>query len=162
MNLQELVSIAEDGPWCGTKPPGHPPRPHLRSAAFASLSAHEASHTHPVSPELAACLWQSIQLYQAGQRLQKLGGNNAELGGAVGDAASGYFDDTCGSVPWSVIIYWLTHNPPPPPPWLQLVNSAVDTATLAAKIGGDICSQLQNGARTIIKENLPGYAANAR
>lgn len=162
MNLKQLVSIAEDGPWCGTKPPGHPPIPRPRADALASLSATDQKHMHAAPPEVVANLWQSITLYQVGQRLEKLGGNNAELGGVVTGAASGYFDDTCGSVPWSVILYWLLHNPPPPPPWLQLVTSAVDTATIASKISGDLGSQLQNGARAIIKENLPGFSANAR
>ena len=32
MTLRLLASIAEDGPWCGTRPPGRPHPPHFRDA----------------------------------------------------------------------------------------------------------------------------------
>ena len=160
MNLKEIVSLVEDGPWCGTRPPGHPPRPH--ADVFNLLDTGEFARTRQVAPELAASLWQSVQVYQSGKRLEKLGGANGELGGVAVNAAEGYFDDTCGSVPWSVILYWLLHNPPPPPPqWLGQLINAVDTATLGSKIGGELGGQLQNASRSIIKENLPGFTANA-
>ncbi|MES2106573.1 MAG: hypothetical protein V4634_21320 [Pseudomonadota bacterium] len=162
MNLKEIVTLVEDGPWCGTRPPGHPPRPRPHADVFQLLSTGEISHARQVVPELVASLWQSVQVYQSGKRLEKLGGANGELGGAAVIAAEGYFDDTCGSVPWSVILYWLLHNPPPPPPqWLGQLINAVDTATLGSKIGGELGGQLQNASRAVIKENLPGFTANA-
>ncbi|HTD04354.1 hypothetical protein [Undibacterium sp.] len=162
MNLKEIVSFVEDGPWCGTRPPGHPPRPRPHADVYQLLSTGETSHARQVVPELVASLWQSVQLYQSGKRLEKLGGANGELGGATVNAAEAFFDDTCGSVPWSVILYWLLHHPPHPyPQWLgQLVN-AVDTATLGSKIGGELGGQLQTASRAIIKENLPTFSANA-
>ncbi|MPW21984.1 hypothetical protein GCT13_35345 [Paraburkholderia sp. CNPSo 3157] len=161
MNLKALVSVAEDGPWCGTKPPWHRPVPQPHPTTFASLKVFEKRpHPEPVSPELVASMWQSIQLFQAGQRLESLDGNIMELGSTVARAASVFFDDQCGSVPWSVILYWLLHNPPPPPPpWLQLVTDAVSMASIATRIGGDIGGQMLDGAQTIIKENLPGASA---
>ncbi|MGU7770188.1 hypothetical protein ACV229_08385 [Burkholderia sp. MR1-5-21] len=163
MNLEELVAVAEDGPWCGTKPPGRPPIPRPHPTAFASLRVVETPQHELMSQELIASMWQAIQLFQAGQQLETLDGSIAELGGTVESAASGFFDDTCGSVPWSVILYWLTHNPPPPPsPWLQLVSAAVSTATIASRIGGEIGGVMLNGAQGVIKENLPGYSAAVR
>lgn len=162
MNLKELVSVAEDGPWCGTKPPGWRPLPGPHPTAFA-LEVVEKPQREPVSPERVAAMWQSIQLFQAGQSLQRLGGDIAELGASVSDSASDYFDDQCGSVPWSVILYWLTHNPPPPPaPWLQLVTAAVSTANIATKIGSEVGGMMLNGATAVIKENLPGPSAAAQ
>jgi hypothetical protein len=163
MNLQELVSVAEDGPWCGTKPSWHRPGPHPHPTAFASLNVLEKRPQQElVSPELVASMWQSIQLYQVGERLENLGVNISELGSTVTRAASAFFDDQCGSVPWSVILSWLLHNPPPPPPpWLQLVTDAVSTASIATKIGGDIGSQMLGGAQAIIKESLAGAPAAA-
>ncbi|MEM5383259.1 hypothetical protein VSR68_06600 [Paraburkholderia phymatum] len=160
MNLKELVSVAEDGPWCGTKPPGRRPVPQPHPTAFALKVFEQRPQPEMVSPELVASMWQSIQLFQAGQRLEGLEGDIRELGSTVARAASVFFDDQCGSVPWSVILYWLLHNPPPPPPpWLQLVTDSVSMVSIAAKIGGALGSQMFDGAQAVIKENLPGASA---
>lgn len=123
MKLQTAVSIAEDGPWCGTHPPlrpGHGPRP------FSSFTLHQPinmSDPQPIPWDLgvvAVGLYGSISLYQASQLL---GGAEARQ---VGAAAERMFDDYCGTVVPSYWIIWILIHwpPPPPPPWLQDIVTA--------------------------------------
>jgi hypothetical protein len=162
--LAKLVSFVDDGPWCGTKPPGHPPRPgHLESFLRRSVD-QVALNPQPLPPgpppEIAAYLWQSVQLYQLGQIAAgaKVSGNLAE---ALTGAAETIFDDYCGTVPISVLIQWLLHHPPPPPPpWLDVISQSVTTALVATKLGGDLGKQLHGAAVSVIQgEIIQGKAA---
>ncbi|GGF09811.1 hypothetical protein GCM10011611_14160 [Aliidongia dinghuensis] len=53
----------------------------------------------------------AIRLHQIGAAVT---GPMAE---AFSSGAEMLFDDTCGSVPLSELIWILLHRPPPPPPW---------------------------------------------
>jgi hypothetical protein len=154
--LAKLVSFVDDGPWCGTKPPGHPPRPHLESLVRNSLDqvALNPQPLPPGPPELTAYLWQSVQLYQLGQIA-----SGAKVAGNLGDALTGeatrIFDDTCGNVPLSVLLQWLLrHPPPPPPPWLEVISQAVSTVLIASKLGGDLGKQLHGAAVAVIQGEI--------
>ena len=154
--LAKLVSFVDDGPWCGTKPPGHPPRPGLLESLIRR-SVNEVAlnpQPEPPAPEITAYLWQSVQLYQLGQIAAgaKVSGNLAE---ALTGAAETIFDDYCGTVPISVLIQWLLHHrPPPPPPWLDVIAQSVTTVLVATKLGGDIGKQLQGAAVSVIQGEI--------
>src|SRR5262245_60228958 len=85
MDLQALVAIAEEGPWCGNRPPGQPrlhpsleaswslfgSRPELRRHQ-ANLSSQEIFGPEPDPWRLGAIevgLYGAIALYQLGKRL---------------------------------------------------------------------------------------------
>jgi hypothetical protein len=162
--LARLVSFVDDGPWCGTKPPGHPPRHHLEALLRQSgdTVALNPQPLPPGPPELAAYLWQSVRLYQLGQitASAKVSGNLAE---GLTSAAETIFDDYCGTVPISVLLQWLLHHrpPPPPPPWLDVISQAVSTVLVATKVGGDFGKQLQGAAVSVIQgEIIQGKAAS--
>jgi len=153
MSLRKLVAFADEGPECGTKPPGyHPPRPHLE---IALSRATEPDPSPWRVDERQAIFWQSIQLHQVGQRLEQVKGNVGEVGGQVTASAESLFEGWCGSVPWSVLLQWLLHHPPPPPPWLHQILSASVTLELATKAGGDFGKSLAGAASALIAANLP-------
>ena len=81
MSLPKLVSFIEDGPWCGTKPPGfHPPRPgHV--GTFVRNLDEVALNPQPLppAPETAAYLWQAVRLYQYGNLLSAAFGKATAL-----------------------------------------------------------------------------------
>jgi hypothetical protein len=161
--LAKLVSFVDDGPWCGTKPPGHPPRLVLETLLRhnGDTVALNPQPEPPGRPELSAYLWQAVRLYQLGQIAgsAKAAGNVAE---ALTGAAETLFDDWCGTVPISVLIQWLLHHPPPPPPWLDVISQAVGTVLVATKAGGDLGKQLQGAAVSVIQGELVQAKAAAR
>src|SRR5207302_8439050 len=68
MTLRLLVSIAEDGPWCGTRPPGRPHPPHFREAMLRT--AGELSGPIPDPWRLGMMevgLYGAISLHQLGR-----------------------------------------------------------------------------------------------
>ena len=157
MLLPKLVSFVDDGPWCGTKPPGfHPPRPgHIET--FARSSAEEVAlnpQPLPPLPATAAFLWQAVRLHQYGQLLSaaKVPGNAAEA--LFTEAGRIYDDGDCGNVPWSVILQWLRHPPPPTPPWVEVIGQAVTNVLIAAQVGGEVGRQLQGAATSIIQGQI--------
>ncbi len=161
--LAKLVAFVDDGPWCGTRPPGHPPRPHFETFLrhSADAAALNPQPLPPGPPELSAYLWQAVRLYQLGQLVagSKAAGNVAE---GLGSAAESLFDDYCGTVPISVLIQWLLHHPPPPPPWLDVISQAVGTILVATKVAGDLGKQLQGAAAAVIQGELGQAKAAAR
>ena len=141
MTLSKLASIAEDGPWCGTRSHVGPPRPRPMAETMAT-GRHDSLGPHPepwvVSHLLSAAerwnvvagplpdpwtvgyvevgLYAAITMHQLAQRI---GGDDAKQ---MTTAAERIFDETCGSIPISLLIWILLHRPPPPPPpWLQQV-----------------------------------------
>jgi hypothetical protein len=160
--LARLVSFVDDGPWCGTKPPGHPPRFNLETLLRqGDPAALNPQPIPPGAPELSAYLWQAVRLYQLGQLVagSKAAGNVAE---GLGGAAEMIFDDYCGTVPISVLIAWLLRHPPPPPPWLDVISQAVGTILVATKITGDLGKQLQGAAASVIQGELSQAKAATR
>ena len=158
MSLSKLVSFVEDGPWCGTRPPGfHPPRPgQIEAILRASLADEVTINPQPLPPrtETAAFLWQAIRLHQYGQILA-----NAKVGGSVTEAlfqrsTEIYDDGWCGSVPWQVLLQWLRNPPPPPPPWLELIGQAVTNVLIGGRMGGEFGKQLNTAAAAVIVEHL--------
>jgi hypothetical protein len=157
--LARLVAFVDDSPVCGTKPPGHPPHPpHIIEALVRRGVEQVALNPQPLPPgpppELAAYLWQSVRLYQLGEiaSAAKVTGN---LGEALTTEATRIFDDTCGSVPISVLIQWLLHHPPPPPPpWLDVISQAVGTVLVANKLSGDLAKQLHGAAVSVIQGEI--------
>ena len=129
MSLQKLVSIAEDGPWCGNVP--RKPWPHLTSLVFGPRPEPWRFNEGP-SPEpwdiagRQIGLYGAIRMFQFGQQLR---GDTAQQ---MTSAAARYFDEWCGTVPLSVLIYWLLHHPPPPPPpWLERMSYLANTVIFA-------------------------------
>jgi hypothetical protein len=137
MNLETLVNIAQEGPWCGIRPPGHPAlhpslkaawdklgsRPELRRH-HADAFSHEVFGPEPDPWRLGAVevgLYGAIALHQMAQRLS---GGAAD---SVRSAALAVFDDTCSAVSPSELIWLLLHRPPPPMPrWLSALVFAGD------------------------------------
>jgi hypothetical protein len=143
MTLALLVSIAENGPWCGTHPPGRGPRPpHFLPSAHAEPEARlveeKAFGPRPEpwrfgpSPEpwrlgvIEVGLYGAIALNQTGRIV------SGPAAGGYASAASALFDETCGTVPLSELIWILLNRPPPPPPqWLNVLTSAGETLAFA-------------------------------
>jgi len=104
VDLQTLVTVAEDGPWCGTRPPG---RPHLGPAGTPMVSEWHRDADNTPNPwrqgTVEVGLYGAITLYQLAQRVA---GPTSE---ALGAAAEALFSDTCGTVPLSVLIWFLLH-----------------------------------------------------
>ncbi|HVH77884.1 MAG TPA: hypothetical protein VM782_00715 [Stellaceae bacterium] len=129
MSLATLINIAEDGPWCGTRPPGrphlpHPPVTHLHEARVAAAQSPEPDPWRLGTVEVG--LYGAITLYQIGRLVS---GPAAE---GFGSAAESLFDDTCGSIPISELIWLLLHRPPPPPPqWLSQLTFAGEMLAFA-------------------------------
>jgi hypothetical protein len=163
MSLRKLLALAEDGPWCGTKPPGiHPPHLLGELAARPITGAGptpERWHDGGYGNDREAFFWQAIQLRQIGQRLEQMKGGVSDLGAQVSSSADAFFDDWCGTVPWSVLIQWLLHHPPPPPPWLEQVSFAAVVLELATKAGGESGKNLGGAASGLIAAGLPQSSA---
>lgn len=133
MRLETLVSIAETGPWCATRLPAHPRlRPSFemswdifgsgsqscwRDGGAPSQSRHEIFGPEPDPWRLGAIcvgLYGAIALYQMGCRLSGAAAKD------IRSAAFVLFDEICGPVPSSELIWLLLNHPPPaPPPWLN-------------------------------------------
>lgn len=127
MKLGTLVDIAESGPWCGTKPPGHVlfkpkhgpgPGPQFMVAAPHPLAELEPSPQPWRNVDEFAALCASIKLYQISRLLP------AKEGKELASAAEEYFDEYCGNG-WQSWIYVILHFPPPnPPPWVEEIALA--------------------------------------
>src|SRR4051812_39523708 len=174
MSLSNLVSIAEDGPWCGTHVPGRPPhlpgpRPHAWSlrGGWASEPSDPSSWRAGPSPEpwklgeVEVGLYAAIALYQLGQ--------GSSLGEQATGAAQRIFDDTCGTVSFSMLIWILLHRPPPPPPpWLQQITFLAEMARLkgisqAEAIASAVNKQLQESLKNIVSGQVEqGLTSQAR
>jgi len=141
MSFHILVDIAENGPWCGTRPPGRPrPHPHPQSSQ-ERLDTRLHGEVFGPRPEpwrfgpvpdpwrlgvIEIGLYGAITLNQTGRLV---GGPAAE---AFTSAANILFDDTCGTVPLAELIWLLLHRPPPPPPqWLNVLTYAGETLAFA-------------------------------
>jgi hypothetical protein len=169
MSLKQLVALANEIPYCGTRPPGHPrhwpPGQELARHGMTTpvpFSAKDEPYPSPWSIELSTSFWSAIMLYQVGERLEQIKGAPGELGGQVIGAATALFEDQCGAVPLSVLIQQLLHPPPPRPPWLETVTVATASVELGAQMGGDFGKQLAGAAATLIKTNLPQRHADAK
>lgn len=151
MSLAKLVLLADDIPWCGTRPP-RPPLPGHIPTLF-SIRGESELNPQPLPPlEIAAAAWQSVALTQFAQAAA-----DAKAGGAaemLNQRAAALFDEWCGTVPLSVLIQLLRHPPPPPPPWLSIAGQAAGLAVVGARMGGDLGKQLQSAAEGMIKEQL--------
>ena len=180
MSLETLISIAEDGPWCGTRPPGRP-RPHpvlqqRRETARAEQAAEAVRGPRPEpwwvlgpqpdpwrfgpSPDpwvLGAVeigLYGAISLHQAARLVS---GPATE---GLRSAAAVLFDDTCGSVPLSELIWLLLHRPPPPPPqWLNVLTFAGETLAFAQATQQE---ELAKAANRQIAEGLRAFGLDAK
>lgn len=162
MYLKQFVALADETPYCGTRPPGRPRRgPPIHELARQGMttpvpfSAKDEPDPSPWSIELSASFWSAILLYQVGERLEQIKGAPAELGTQVIGAANILFEDQCGSVPVAVLIQQLLHPPHPRAPWLETVTVATTNVELGVQIGGDLGKQLAGAAATLIKANLP-------
>jgi hypothetical protein len=162
MNFETLVNIAQDGPWCGTRPPGYPRLHPSLEAAWEKLRSRPGMRRHQadifshdiVGPEpdpwrlgaIEVGLYGAIVLHQMGQ---KLSGGVAE---SLRLAALALFDETCGVIPHSELIWLLLHRQPPPmPPWLTSLvftgemlafADATRQDVLAAVAGDQLIKQL--------------------
>jgi hypothetical protein len=161
-SLRALVSALEDDPYCGTRPPHWPGGP-LRLGSIQEIIAStrfaDEINPQPLPPAsrgAAAVALQQVRLYQLGQSLQAHGGAAAEMGGQISGFASEMFDDTCGSVPLSVLIAWLLHhNPPPPPPvWLEEISQVVLQLNLSARMEGATGGAIQHAAIGMLKTQI--------
>lgn len=162
--LHALVSALDDGPWCGTRPPHWPPRPHkltpLEDALFASNASLAALNPQPLPPApgnelLRAAAFQAVRLFQIGHRLEEFGSTPAETGKQMMSFATSVFDDTCGSVPLSVLIAWLLHhNPPPPPPWVTEIDQIATQFGIASKMEGTSGVAMQQACLSLLKSRV--------
>ena len=161
-SLRSLVSALEDDPYCGTRPPHWPGGP-LRLGSIQEIIATRFNAVElnpqplpPIDRNTAAVAFQQVRLFQVGQALQAHGGAGAEIGGQISTFASTMFDDTCGSVPLSVLIAWLLHhNPPPPEPWwLQEISQVSAQLRLAARMEGAVGGAIQHAALSTLKEQF--------
>ena len=155
MSFKTLISIAEDGPWCGTRPPGpyHPPR---FGAELASLLQSADPQPQPWAvARVEVGLYAAISLYQLGKTVA------GPAGEAFGSAADSLFDDTCGSVPLSVLIWLLLHQPPPPS-WLQQVTFAGQMLAFAQDAKQDALAKAAYGQVIQGLKALGGAGATAQ
>lgn len=169
MILKQLVALANETPYCGTRPPGRPRRwPPVQELAHQGMTtpvpftAKDEPDPSPWSIELSASFWSAILLYQAGERLEQIKGAPAELGTQVIGAATSLFEDQCGSVPIAVLIQQLLHPPHPRPPWLETVIVATTNVELGVQMGGEFGKQLAGAAATLIRTTLPQRHADAK
>jgi hypothetical protein len=157
MSLSKLVSVAEDGPWCGTRVPGRPP--HLPAPRPHALSYRGGPVSDPTDPSP----WRAVEPsdpspWRAGPSPDPWMLGQVEVGlyaaialyqlGAAG-AAQRIFDDTC-PLPISELIRMLLNRPPPPPPpWLRQIMFLADMARVtqgisqADAIAGAVNKQLK-------------------
>ena len=169
MFLKQLVALADETPYCGTRPPGRPRRgPPVHDLARQAMTtpvpftAKNEPDPSPWSIQLSASFWSSILLYQVGERLEQIKGAPGEIGAQVVGAANALFEDECGSVPIAVLIQQLLHPPHPRPPWLETITVATTNVELGAQMGGEFGKQLAGAAATLIKATLPQRNADAR
>lgn len=127
MDLQTLVTVAEDGPWCGTRPPGRPHHGPAGGAPMVSEWHRDADNTPNPWRQgtVEVGLYGAITLYQLAQRV------TGQVSEGLSAAAEALFTDTCGTVPLSVLIWFLLQRPPPAPPWLQQIMYACETLVFA-------------------------------
>lgn len=167
MFLKQFVALADETPYCGTRPPGRARRSvqeltRQAMTATGSFTAKDEPDPSPWSIELSSSFWSAILLYQVGERLEQIKGGPAELGGQVIGAANSLFEDQCGSVPIAVLIQQLLHPPHPRAPWLETVTVATTQVELGAQMGGEFGKQLAGAAATLIKATLPQRHADAK
>jgi hypothetical protein len=168
MSLKQLVALANEIPYCGTRPPGRP----RHSPPVADIVREVGpAHAHgtakepdpsPWSIHLSTSFWSTIMLYQAGERLEQVRGGPAELGLQVITAANALFEEECGSVPISVLIQQLLHPPHPRPPWLETITVATTNVELGVHMGGEFGKQLAGAAATLIRATLPQRHTDAK
>jgi len=169
MFLKQLVALADETPYCGTRPPGRPRRsPQVQELARQAMTTsapftatHEPDST-PWSLQLSSSFWSAILLYQVGERLEQIKGAPGELGAQVIAAANTLFEDECGSVPIAVLIQQLVHPPHPRAPWLETITVATTNVELGVQMGGEFGKQLTGAAATLIKATLPQRHADAK
>ena len=116
---------------------------HAHSGAFSGAMDPRAGRSRPFA---------AIALHRLGQR--------ADLGERITGAAQQIFDDTCGSVPISVLISILLHRPPPPPPWLQQITFLVETARLTRGISQ--AEGIDSAAKKQLEESLKTHGSAQR
>jgi hypothetical protein len=172
MRLETLVNIAEDGPWCGTRPPG--PRRFLASPnpSRQQFDPQPSPWLRQFDPEpspwvryagpqpdpwrlgsVEVGLYGAIRLHQLGRQV------TGPVAGGFGSAAEFLFDETCGSVPLSVLIWLLLHQPPPPPPpWLETLVFAGDMLVFAQAAQQE---SLASAAARQIVQSLEAFALEA-
>src|ERR1700755_1650546 len=143
MFLKQLVALADETPYCGTRPPGRPRRgPPVQELAVAAIhgpfTSRGGPESSPGSRELSASFWSAILLYQIGERLEQLKGAPAELGSQMIGAANTLFDDHCGSVPISVLIQQPLPPPHPRAPWLETITMAATSVESGVHMGGEL------------------------
>jgi hypothetical protein len=150
MTLRLLASIAEDGPWCGTRPPGRPHPPHFRDAMLRTAGEILGPVPDPWRLGMMEVgLYGAISLHQAGRSVS---GPAAE---GYATAAAVLFDETCGTVPLSELIWLLLHRPPPPPPqWLSGLTYAAETLAFAQATDQEA---LASAATRQIMNQLKGF-----
>jgi hypothetical protein len=158
MNLETLVNIAQDGPWCGTRPPGHPRLHPSLEAAWEKLGSRPDMRRHHadifshdiVGPEpdpwrlgaIEVGLYGAIALYQMGQKL------SGEVAESLRLAAQVLFDEICRDIPLSELIWLLLHRQPPPmPPWLTSLIFTGDMLAFAE-------STRQDGLAAVTSDQL--------
>jgi hypothetical protein len=159
--LQTLVSALDDDPWCGTRPPHWPPRPHkLLSEELVTSIEAVTLNPQPLPPRssLASTVaLQQVRLFQTGRAIERLGGAAADAGAQLMSFSSSVFDDYCGTVPLSVLIQWLLHhNPPPPPPWLDEITQIAAQLTVASKMEGASGAAMQQACLSLLKDRIKG------
>lgn len=169
MFLKQLVVLADEIPYCGTRPPSRPRRwPPVQDLARQAMTTpvgfgpKDEPDPSPWSIELRSPFWSAILLFQAGERLEQLKGAPAEIGAQVVGAANALFEDQCGSVPLSVLIQQLLHPPPPRPPWLETIIVATTNVELGVQMAGEFGKQLAGVAATLIRATLPQRHADAK
>lgn len=146
ITLSTLASIAEDIPYCGTRPP----RPPWTDGPHVPWGPTPEPWKLP--PHVEVGLYAAIALHQLAQRAS---GGGAERMSA---AAQQIFDDTCPTVPISELLRHLLHHPPPPPPpWLQQIIFLAEMARLthgisqAEAISGAAIKQLDERLKSMGK-----------
>ena len=169
MFLKQLVALANEIPYCGTRPPGRPTHwPAVQDLARGAMTAREPGTTEaepdpsPWTVQLSTSFWSTIMLYQVGERLEQIRGGPAELGLQVIASANALFEEECGSVPISVLIQQLLHPPHPRPPWLETVTVATTNVELGVQMGGEFGKQLAGAAATLIRATLPQRHPDAK
>ena len=171
--LRELVRVLDDDDdWCPT-PPHWPPRPprwgsleELASRPMAGFRVADAElNPQPIPPgaaRLVAALGQQVRLYQIGRGLEAVRGAPGELGAEMARVASSAFDDTCGTVPLTVLIQLLLRHPPPPPPWLREMEAVAVQVALAARMEGASGAPMQEAGMAMLRERLAGLTDRQR
>jgi hypothetical protein len=155
--LRALAIALEDDPWCGTRPPHWPHR--LDRASFLEDALAQVElNPQPLPPRssfVATAALQQLRLYQIGHSLHAMPGAPAEISSQLTGLASAAFDETCGSVPLSVLIGWLLHHvPPPPPPWLGEIDQLATQLKVASRMEGSSGAPLQQACLGLLKERL--------